>query len=664
MAFETIRLRFRKLPVPDPESAPRECDPGLPISLVWFFGLLTLFLLLPFAAKAQISPGPLSQAHQDLNGPGSCMKCHAVSPSSPNFHCLDCHRDIAVRLEQKRGYHPALVGSSSASTSCMKCHSEHNGANFALVKWDPKQFDHSKAGFVLDGKHAGLTCEKCHSPKNISPSERQTLSTRNANHTYLGLVSNCVTCHEDKHNGKQGPNCRQCHDASSWNAATKIDHAKTRYPLTGAHAQVKCQSCHLPQADGKVKYVGLRFDGCEACHKDVHRGAFSSKPCQSCHSTGGWKQTAFVREFDHSKTKFALVGKHSSLACSTCHKAGDFKAPIAHEFCADCHKPDPHNGQFAKRADGGKCESCHTVEGWKESKFVAADHSGTGFPLRGKHASVDCGKCHLPAGKATQFKVKFTLCTDCHKDAHQAQFSAAPYFNKCEKCHTEKTFHSPTFTLAEHQKSAFVLTGGHLAVACTDCHKATAQSQMVAYHFANLTCATCHADPHKGQFQARMQRIAANAKDAGCESCHTTKQWNDLHKFDHATTKFDLAGAHKAVECIGCHRPPALERKLTNVDFSAAPLDCEQCHNDPHGSQFAHKDRITRCAECHDASRWRPSHFDHEKTIFSLKGAHQNTPCKGCHTQFREVEEKQVLFYKPTPTKCAACHANSAVRGS
>ncbi|ABF39477.1 cytochrome c family protein [Candidatus Koribacter versatilis Ellin345] len=647
-----------------PEPGASEGGPRLPLPLVWFFGLLTLLLLLPLAAKAQISPGPLSQAHQDLSSSASCTKCHSVSPSSPNFRCLDCHRDIAARLQQKRGYHPALVGSQPGSSSCVKCHSEHNGANFALVKWDSKHFDHAKAGFELDGKHAALDCAQCHSAKNITPSERLTLSARNANDTYLGLSTACTTCHEDKHNGRQGANCQQCHDERSWSAASRIDHAKTRYPLTGAHAQVKCQSCHVPQADGKVKYVGLRFDGCESCHKDVHQGEFSNRACQSCHSTGGWKQTSFAREFDHSKTKFMLAGKHAEVACNACHRAGDFKAPIAHDLCADCHKLDPHNGQFAKRADGGKCESCHTVEGWKTSRFLAADHANTGFPLRGKHSSVDCAKCHVPAGKATLFKVKFALCTDCHKDAHQAQFAGAPYLNKCEKCHTEKSFHAPTFTLAEHQKSGFVLTGGHLAVACIECHKAAGDSQSVAYHFNRLTCATCHSDPHRGQFRARMERITEHGEAAGCEACHTTKRWNDLQRFDHSSTKFDLSGAHKAVECIGCHRPPAMERKLMNVDFQAAPTSCEQCHNDPHGSQFAHADRVTRCAECHDANRWRPSHFDHEKTLFSLKGAHQNTPCKGCHTQFREVANKQVLFYKPTPTKCASCHASSAIRAS
>ena len=639
-------------------------DPVLPTIFVWAFALLTMLMLLSFAANAQISPGPLSKAHKEMDGVTGCIKCHQVSPGAPSFRCLACHQEIANRLEQKRGYHPALVKSAPGSTSCVRCHSEHNGENFLLVKWNPKDFEHAKAGFALDGKHAGLACEHCHNAKNIAATERASLTAKDFNRTHLGLSKTCTSCHEDKHQGRLGPNCQQCHDANDWKGATKsFDHAKTRYPLAGAHKIAKCENCHRKQPDGTEKFAGLRFDTCDSCHKDVHLGGFNQS-CQTCHGTASWKETSFVREFDHSKTKFALAGKHVEIACDTCHRGGDFKAPIAHTLCADCHKPDPHNGQFAKRADGGKCESCHTVDEWKPSKFLAGNHANTGFPLRGRHFSVDCAKCHEPAGKATLYKVKFALCTDCHKDAHQGQFARTPYLNRCEKCHTETDFRAPTFTVDRHQKSSFVLTGGHMAVACRDCHKATATNKSVTYHFTDLSCTACHTDPHKNQFRDRMLGAGAGGRTAGCEACHTTKRWNDLTNFDHSTTKFTLVGAHRAVECTGCHRPPNMERKLRNVDFKSAPLACEQCHNDPHGSQFAYTDQLTRCSDCHDSTHWRPSLFDHEKTIFPLKGAHHNTPCKGCHTQSRVIAGKQVLFYKPTTTKCSACHGDTLQQAS
>jgi hypothetical protein len=159
-----------------------------------------------------------------------------------------------------------------------------------------------------------------------------------------------------------------------------------------------------------------------------------------------------------------------------------------------------------------------------------------------------------------------------------------------------------------------------------------------------------------------MQQVR-DSRPAGCEACHGVKTWRDVSRFDHSTTKFPLVGTHRAVECAGCHRPANLERTLMHADFSAAPLQCEQCHDDPHGAQFA-RGGTTRCAECHNSMKWRPSLFDHDKTVFSLKGAHKDVRCGDCHSASRLVNDKRVLFYKPTPTACAACHGNKTLAGT
>jgi hypothetical protein len=95
---------------------------------------------------------------------------------------------------------------------------------------------------------------------------------------------------------------------------------------------------------------------------------------------------------------------------------------------------------------------------------------------------------------------------------------------------------------------------------------------------------------------------------------------------------------------------------LKNVNYASAPKQCEECHEDPHAAQFEHADKITRCAECHNTEKWRPSLFDHDKTTFSLQGVHKEVPCAQCHKQLQLVEGAKVLFYKPTPIACAACH--------
>lgn len=618
-------------------------------------------------AAAQLSPGPLSKAHARLEGPAGCVRCHQVSAGSPGFRCLDCHTEIATRLAQKRGLHPGYIAEKGGgNASCARCHSEHNGDNFVLIHWDPSpaRFDHSKTGFLLDGKHMGLACAKCHTPDKIPAQEKSKLTSTNLSRTFFGLPTNCTGCHEDKHRGQLGSNCTQCHNTTDWKTATHFDHSKTKFALTGLHADVACRKCHTPSPEGVVKFVGLPFQQCDSCHRDPHRGEFQ-QGCESCHSTTGWKQTRQVaRFFDHARTKFSLLGKHADVRCGSCHRAGDFKAPLAFQACADCHKPDPHNGQFAKRADGGRCESCHTVDGFKQVKFVVADHSKTAFPLVAKHATVACAKCHTPAGKATLFKVKFAACTDCHTDVHAGQFAGAPYRNRCETCHDESGFKGRSlYTLVKHQEAKFVLTGGHIAVPCNECHRAAGPGQPIAYHFKSLDCTTCHSDPHQGEFAERMRKVSGAAgRPLGCEACHNTKTWRDLTKFDHGSTRFELIGTHRAVECAGCHRPPNMERTLLHVNFRQAPQRCEQCHEDPHGAQFVKNGGETPCADCHNSTKWRPSLFDHEKTVFGLKGAHKDVRCTACHVNRRMVSERSVLFYKPTPTACIACHgANIAV---
>jgi hypothetical protein len=623
-------------------------------------------------ASAQISPGPLSRAHQSLNGAANCTTCHKLAAGQATFKCLDCHGEIASRISQRKGLHASYNIKPGSSQECARCHSEHNGEDFTLIKWDTKTFDHKQTGYALEGKHAGLACNRCHTAERVSQAERTTIKIKNLNNTFLGVSPGCVPCHQDAHNGRLGANCLQCHNYTDWKSVTvgQFDHSRTRYPLTGLHAQVACQKCHTPGPDNKPRYTGIPFSKCSDCHADPHRGSFA-QGCQSCHNTAGWKKVSTVavnERFDHSKTKYPLLGKHATVECALCHAGGDFKKPLAFQKCMDCHQPDPHNGQFAKRPGGVECASCHNVNGFKPSEFTVKDHAATAYPLEGGHAKLQCAQCHIPKGKDTLFKMKFQHCTDCHSDQHAEQFAKAPYFNDCARCHNLQGYKPSTFTLARHKETHFALTGGHVAVACGDCHKEYPDFKpkpAVLYHWSGLACTTCHEDPHKGQFNDRMRQARADGTPISCEACHGTKSWKELSRFDHSTTTFPLVGAHRATACADCHKPPNQETRLTKVDFKAAPAKCEECHEDIHGQQFA-KNQVTTCADCHNSMKWKPSLFDHDKrTSFPLQGEHRNVSCAGCHKLTRAVAGKTVLFYKPTPKECSACHGptmRSAVR--
>ena len=461
------RSRFRAI-------LPSDCL-SLLLRVAWFCGALVVLLALgSVGAWGQISPGQLSRAHRTLRGPTHCGDCHEIAAGSPRFKCLDCHVEIRQRLAERRGLHASYLNTGASGQDCIRCHSEHIGEDFNLIRWEPslEAFDHTKMGYPLEGRHAGLGCKSCHKPEHIPAAARETIAVKDLNRTFLGLSRDCLSCHADQHRVQLSTDCARCHTFSGWKPASRFSHAAAKFPLTGAHERVACQKCHPTVGSPKpyVKYTGLPFGKCTPCHTDPHRGTFAAS-CQTCHTTSSWKHVRAAAGFDHSKTNYPLLGKHQAVACGQCHHAGDFKAPVHYAKCADCHTPDPHRGQFKQRTDGGECASCHTVEGFKPSTFGVPQHAATQYALEGKHASVPCAKCHLPKGVETLLTIRQTQCKDCHADAHTGQFAGLPHNNRCEDCHAVPGFRPARFTLARHQETRFPLTGAHAAVPCIECHK-------------------------------------------------------------------------------------------------------------------------------------------------------------------------------------------------
>lgn len=595
---------------------------------------------------AQMSPGPLSSAHRDLDGPLECARCHVFGSGSPQLRCLDCHQEIAHRLAEKRGYHAAQM-KATGSNDCARCHSEHNGLKHRLVRWPaPKEkFDHAQAGWKLEGKHAPLKCAECHTAKYIDPRDRAVLKRHDLNTAFAGLDPSCASCHRDVHAGQLSSRCTECHSQDTWKNPPLFSHERARYPLTGLHAKVDCAKCHRPvaaAAGGAIQYKGLAlFNFCASCHKDPHGNAFDGD-CSHCHVTGGWKQILPANGFDHSKTDYPLVGKHAALACKDCHKTENFKTHVAFARCLDCHQ-DQHGSQFAHREDGGDCKACHGEAGWKPASFTVADHARTAYPLLGKHAGVTCAKCHLPKGKETAYRVAFAVCATCHQDAHKGQFAAAPHKNRCQDCHGEAGWTPAIYTLAAHNQTSFPLKAAHVAVPCSGCHEPRGGD--TPYHPAAANCADCHRSPH-GQLAAATR----------CETCHSVATWKDRARFDHSQTAFNLLGRHAAVDCLACHKP-VVERAVRSIAFRGAAKDCAGCHADVHGGQFQAGGSEKGCAQCHTVLTWQPTEFDHSRhSTFKLDGAHERVPCRMCHNQHREIDGHSAVVYQGTPRECKQCH--------
>jgi hypothetical protein len=458
----------------------------------------------------------------------------------------------------------------------------------------------------------------------------------------------------------------------------------------------RCLECHAEVRERVEKGTGY--------HGRIPAG---ERKCESCHHEHVGRDNALVdwgaggqKGFDHARTGYPLKGKHKSVDCARCHDArriddGVVKAMLEKQpgrktflgqpqACTACHF-DEHRGQL-----GADCQKCHTEDAWKPARGF--DHARTAFPLTGKHARVDCVKCHLPqeaeavgvpatvtppknAQGFPKWKgLPFQACTDCHKDPHQDRFGQT-----CQACHNTEDWKRVTSAggaqRAFHEKTRYPLRGAHALVACAACHGPWPGEPAKFRGLAFERCIDCHADAHVGQIAGLVPAKAApDAKT--CERCHTLDAWlparYELEDHDRAT--FKLEGAHRAVSCARCHpRDPqlpsrvptvvrtSLEARKRPVRVSAARFDvpraadCRTCHKDPHAGQFAQRVDREGCTGCHQLSSFRQVKFDHQKdSIFALTGKHAQVACGSCH----RPDAAGLVRYRPLVASCAACHAD------
>lgn len=540
------------------------------------FAVCSLCLSFAAQASAQIaSPGKLSHAHAKLEGVNNCAQCHNFGEKSFRGNCLACHGEIKARIDREQGYHYF-----SRKLECAKCHKEHHGTNFALIRWEPASFDHKQTGFLLEGKHGGLECRKCHQAANIKAADIRRKGASVLKRTYLGLSTSCDNCHEDEHRG-QLKDCAKCHGMEEW-TRTRFDHDRARFRLEGRHAQAACGKCHPEKNDGEkrngdtryLQFKSVSFATCTACHDDHHKGTFGTD-CQKCHSPAGWRQLRIAEgSFDHAKTHYPLEGRHAAVACAQCHSGGNFgkfkNADLRR--CSTCHG-DYHAGQFADRPEEGACEACHTVAGFSPSLFEPAKHATTRFPLRGAHAAIPCGRCHgereIDGRRTRQFTWNERACMNCHDDPHAGQFDARIASQGCTGCHDEDSWHVLQF---DHAATNFPLTGRHRDLLCDKCHKTRTVNgkRAVVFRMGEMRCDGCHEDEHRGQFVTDGGRT-------DCARCHDPGGWKQP-RFDHATmSRFALTGRHESLSCERCHvretRDGASFVRYRPLDFR-----CSGCH--------------------------------------------------------------------------------------
>jgi len=350
---------------------------------------------------------------------------------------------------------------------CQTCHTS--------TSWTPIRqqidFDHKTTGFELKGLHARMSCRNCH-----------------ASLVFAEADNKCADCHADIHRRRLGANCRSCHSELGWKVSGKaVKEHQNRFPLTGGHAAVECQSCH---PDAAVDRFAGRSTECAACHVSDyrttqvvnHESFRAGLKCEECHTVQTWSGA----RFDHGRTQFPLSGSHAALECASCHTNGRFTR--LSRDCFSCHESDfkaTTNPRHEAAGFSHDCATCHANSQWQGATF---NHTVARFQLTGRHQSVECSRCHVNG----QFSGTSTGCSSCHShtvaETRSPNHVAAGMVGDCATCHNTNGWNGAQFT----HTARFALTGGHAGPSCQSCHANN------VFKGTSTACVSCHLDTYNG----------------------------------------------------------------------------------------------------------------------------------------------------------------------
>jgi hypothetical protein len=300
-------------------------------------------------------------------------------------------------------------------------------------------------------------------------------------------------------------------------------------------------------------------------------------------------------------------------------------------------------------------------------------------------APQQCSDCHASAEASLT-----DACAACHADIGESlrdgrglhgQLDAA-LARDCARCHAEHQGPhvalggETAFALAgvdsvagfRHEGLDFGLDGAHTALDCVRCHAQAQADPLPAgeRRFLGLSqdCTSCHADPHRRQFE----RGAFAA--AECSDCHGQDGFAParLDAAAHARSGFPLQGAHATAACSACHRMPEgapdTPEGRAQRQFADVPAACSACHGSPHAEDFLAgvaarqglADGAATCAQCHAAgdADFTVRRDDALRTLhaaagFVLDAPHDVIACAACHAGIgtRKLDAAQVTPAAP-----------------
>lgn len=497
-------------------------------------------------------------------------------------------------------------------------------------------------------------------------------------------------------------------------ALIKFDHSQTGFPLTGAHIQARCASCHV---DGVYKgtprdcaschvagnHMGAvfkntthipTFDKCDRCHQtrawspvkpfdhlgvapgscqNCHNGngGATGKPsghiattasCDSCHMTANWKQLSSggLMPANHLPTQ---------QACSLCHNQANFVPGVMNHTgivtgCASCHSGQSFVGVTPKSIPSGHvptsmpCELCHSPTHTSPGGFLIPP-APANSPTMMNHAGIvsNCTQCH----NGQTFAVGVTPKTK--NDAPTTHMSTS---SDCSACHTSTT----TFLMANLTTPPI----GHLptTMVCSTCHSAGfgPNSGVMTHTGIVGGCASCHNGQVFTGVAPKSKPVNHVPTSMPCESCHSNSNFTAF-----SGTSMNHTGI--VTGCASCHNGQSyfgvtpVSKPTGSPPHLPTSMPCETCHStantNPGGfgpnAPMKHTGIVSGCSTCHGFNNVGIAFYGvtaKAQTISPTHTAAGNTPCESCHSSTTSFAVAtggtKPANHLPTTATCSLCH--------
>jgi hypothetical protein len=436
--------------------------------------------------------------------------------------------------------------------------------------------------------------------------------------------------------------------AQAIHRTSDFNHLKTGFPLTGAHINVDCETCHV---GGVFKGTPTNCVGCHSAGRRVvapfkpANHLITNAPCESCHTN----TVSFLG------ARFNHIGVQPN-ACTTCHNGNMGPG-----------KPSGHVATIAS------CDTCHRSSSWIPAGF---DHLSAVPPVSGR-----CNQCHngvTATGKYSLHLVTSASCDTCHTTGYTTfaglKFNHAGVVpGACGTCHSGQTAGAPT------QPPGHIPYTGY---GCDNCHRtppATTSFYPATMNHAviSLGCSTCHNGAYISQ---GVNFGGAKAKVAGHVS--TTAQCNVCHHDPAYSTFVGGVMDHTGIvnNCASCHGTGTNGAK-TKTPGVHIPTNnsCESCHSNSiftsfpgAGTTMNHAvETAQACTVCHNGSYISQGSKQGGARAMTSISNHipvTNTDCKICHTGFTSftaplASSTTMHTAGIAPTACKTCHTSNTYLG-